>query len=426
MTTSPRYRYGSTGPRRAEVLMALGIFQRATAEQVWKLTRPANRHDKLTRDALLDLQEHGMVRIEAKLEGNRNLWVLTRSGHREARSLLPKGVRLSSLRTENSGTGYDRHALAVTSTAAEMSKAGLGTLLSWQTEAGHKLPGGFVQYADLALRAPAAGVPVMLLEVDRLTESVDDLVHKLQRYTAWFELLAPKADPAEARQARYRGAEVHEFRLWRHVYPPTRREGYPPLAFVFADASETTMANTITRLEREGRRFWEGRPYASRSDGFTALDYHQRIPVVVTTLPLLRRHGAHAGVWRRLGRAGWQALTEALDNADGDRLHAEQLRLADQRRAAQREAERPVCARCGAKFTDERWQQTSPYSRQTGVGDQTLCGPCHQQDLERAKAEQEAAQAAAKAAQDAADAAARAAAEAENRKATRRFGLRRR
>ncbi|CAM5516586.1 MULTISPECIES: hypothetical protein [Streptomyces] len=286
-----------------------------------------------------------------------------------------------------------------------MAKAGLGTLLSWQTtEVGHKLSNNFVQYADLTLRAPAAGVPVMLLKVDRLNESVDDLVHKLQRYTAWFELLAPQADPAEARRARHRGAEVHEFRLWRHVYPSTRREGYPPLAFVFADASETTMTNTIARLEREGRRFWEGRPYGP-SEGFTAVDYHQSIPMVVTTLPLLRQHGAHAGVWRRLGRAAWETLTEALDNPDGDRLHAEQLRRAEERRAAQREAERPVCVRCGAKFTDERWAQTSPYSRQTGVGNPALCGPCHQQDLDRAKAEQEAAQAAAKAAQDAADAA---------------------
>lgn len=52
----------------------------------------------------------------------------------------------------------------------------------------------------------------------------------------------------------------------------------------------------------------------------------------------------------------------------------------------------------------------------------TLGGPCHQHDLDRAKAEQ----AAEAAAQDAVDAAARMPAEAEARKATRRFGLRRR
>lgn len=83
--------------------MALGIFQRATADQVWKLTRPANRHDKLTRDALLDLQEHGMVRIEAKLEGNQNLWVLTRYP-----AYVGRAITLPARRRESNGdmTGF--------------------------------------------------------------------------------------------------------------------------------------------------------------------------------------------------------------------------------------------------------------------------------------------------------------------------------
>jgi hypothetical protein len=45
------------------------------------------------------------------------------------------------------------------------------------------------------MRAPDGGVPAILLEVDRVTEPVDDLVPKLRRYTEWFELLAPKAEP---------------------------------------------------------------------------------------------------------------------------------------------------------------------------------------------------------------------------------------
>ncbi|MEV3972853.1 hypothetical protein AB0K68_32695 [Streptomyces sp. NPDC050698] len=46
----PKHRRTSTGPRRRELLQALGIFQRATPDQLWKLTRPDNQHDKLTRD----------------------------------------------------------------------------------------------------------------------------------------------------------------------------------------------------------------------------------------------------------------------------------------------------------------------------------------------------------------------------------------
>ncbi|MFD7102337.1 hypothetical protein [Streptomyces celluloflavus] len=67
-------------------------------------------------------------------------------------------------------------------------------------------------------------------------------------------------------------------------------------------------------------------------------------------------------MWRRLGRDEWQTLSEALDNPDGDRLYAVQPREARRRQAereaAHREAQRPVCMHCGAKFTDDRWQET--------------------------------------------------------------------
>ncbi|MGW1594988.1 hypothetical protein [Streptomyces sp. NPDC002343] len=79
------------------------------------------------------------------------------------------------------GAGYDDHAAAVTSAAAELHRAGIGHLLGFQTEVGHRLAGGFVQRADLVVRAPAAGVPVMVLEVDRRTEDAHELVAKLRR-----------------------------------------------------------------------------------------------------------------------------------------------------------------------------------------------------------------------------------------------------
>ncbi|MDT9682334.1 hypothetical protein RND61_09630 [Streptomyces sp. TRM76323] len=53
-----------------------------------------------------------------------------------------------------------------------------------------------------------------------------------------------------------------------------------------------------------------------------------------------------------------QTLTAALDNPDGDALYRRQYAGAEaedqRRRAAEREARRPVCKRCGRKFTDER------------------------------------------------------------------------
>ncbi|WP_232544469.1 replication-relaxation family protein [Streptomyces buecherae] len=174
------------------------------------MLRPTDQHDRITRDTLNALKNSGLTRVETRLKSGHQLWVLTEKGHKEAKQLLPKTVRISALRKptfDNEGrpvesNGYDEHAAAVTSTAAVLTGAGYGTPLSWQTEIAHRLPYGYTQYADLTMRAPDAGVPAMLLEVDRVTEPIEDLVDKLRRYTEWFELLAPKVDVNRERAVR--------------------------------------------------------------------------------------------------------------------------------------------------------------------------------------------------------------------------------
>ncbi|MEV8529471.1 hypothetical protein AB0451_36005 [Streptomyces sp. NPDC052000] len=74
----------------------------------------------------------------------------------------------------------------------------------------------------------------------------------------------------------------------------------------------------------------------------------------------------------------------SLDNPDGDRLYAAQWKAARDRRV-EREAKRPVCARCGAKFFDERWQQVRQ-SSWPGKWDD-LCGECAKESVARAGAE---------------------------------------
>ncbi|KPI33419.1 hypothetical protein OV450_6616 [Actinobacteria bacterium OV450] len=95
-------------------------------------------------------------------------------------------------------------------------------------------------------------------------------------------------------------------------------------------------------------------------------------------------------MWRRLGRKGEQTLTAALDNPDGDALYRAQLASADeraaQRRAAEREAHRPVCKRCGQKFTDDRWEETTVRGGAWTAGDLTACGTCHADDVAREQA----------------------------------------
>ncbi|MEW2289666.1 replication-relaxation family protein [Streptomyces sp. NPDC047841] len=402
------HRKNSTEPRRRELLQVLGIFQRATPDQLWKLTRPDNRHDKLTRDTLLDLEDHRLVRIESVQDDQRQVWVLTDRGHREARQLLePKNIRVSALRKEKYDpvTGellagsYDDHAAAVTSTAAELHRVGIGHRLGFATEVPHRLGNGYVQRVDLVVRAREAGVPVMLLEIDRRTEDAHDLVHKLRRYWEWGRLLAPDADKHTMGLVRSRPDAIehvsHEQRLWRRVYPPTRREGLVPLAFVFADTTKAKVDNTVQVLEEAGRRYWAPRRYDTYyRQAITAKDHSQAVPVVFTTLEQLQEHGAGAAVWQRLGRADEQTLTDALDNFDGEDLYRDQVARADaeekRRRAAEREARRPVCKRCGAKFTDGRWEATRGREAWK-AGDLAVCGSCHADDMAAQEAAAEAA-----------------------------------
>ncbi|MFE4279746.1 hypothetical protein ACFRSX_34585 [Streptomyces goshikiensis] len=381
---------------------------------MWKLTRPHNKHDKLVRDNLLDLEDHHLVRPELVREDQRQVWVLTKRGHGEAKQLLePKGIRVSALREKKYdpvtgkllGASYDDHAAAVTSTAAALHVAGIGHRLGFQTEIAHRLGNGYVQRADLVVRAPEAGVPVLLLEIDRRSEDAHDLVVKLRRYWEWGRLLPKDADKSRADLVRSRPDAIerlvgHDERLWRRVYPPTGREGLVPLAFVFADTTEAKVDNAVAVLEEAGRRYWAPRRYESLYEkAITARDYRQAVPVVVTTLEQLMEHGAGAAVWRRLGRKGEQTLTDALDNPDGHDLYRAQEARADaqdkERRAAQREAERPVCTRCGRKFTDERWEEITVHRTAVRAGDKSVCGPCRADDVARQEAAAEAARLAA-------------------------------
>lgn len=256
-----------------------------------------------------------------------------------------------------------------------------------------------MQRADLVVRAPEAGVPVLLLEIDRRTEDAHDLVAKLRRYWEWGRLLPKDADRHTVDLVRSRPDAIdhvdHEKRLWRRVYPPPGREGLVPVAFVFADTTEAKVANTVAVLEEAGRRYWAPRRYRTLHRGITAKDYGQAVPVVVTTLEQLQEHGADAAVWRRLGRKGEQTLTAALDNPDGDALFRDQEARADaeekQRRAAEREVQRPVCKRCRQKFTDQRWEETTAHQTAWNAEDVSVCGTCHADDVAREEAAAEAA-----------------------------------
>ncbi|AYN43394.1 hypothetical protein D9753_00895 [Streptomyces dangxiongensis] len=86
-------------------------------------------------------------------------------------------------------------------------------------------------------------------------------------------------------------------------------------------------------------------------------------------------------MWRRRGRTGEQTLTAAPDNPDGEDLYRSRATRADaeeeHRRAAEREARRPVCTRCGEEFTDQRWEETTTPGYAWEAGNPFMCHNCY-------------------------------------------------
>ncbi|MFF4829927.1 hypothetical protein ACFY20_45180, partial [Streptomyces sp. NPDC001312] len=87
------------------------------------------------------------------------------------------------------------------------------------------------------------------------------------------------------------------------------------------------------------------------------------IPIVATTLDLLREHGPAGPAFWRFGRDHREPLLDAIGNPRRDAYLArrrqaarEEQRRHEEQEAAQREARRPVCEDCGHKFTDDRWK----------------------------------------------------------------------
>ncbi|MFJ9448230.1 hypothetical protein ACIRRH_41410 [Kitasatospora sp. NPDC101235] len=341
--------------------MSLALFQRATGRELWHLVLPGQRNDKATRDALVDLQAAGRAREELRLPDNRKLWTPTAAGHREAAALLPAGTKLAALRPERDGkaAAYSEHALDVIATASLLARAGIGHLTAFTTEVEHKVPHRRSLFTDLVLRDPGADVPLLLVEVDRENESTGTLVDKLTTYRTWCELPAKGTTKTKFETSLRRpGARTHDLRLWPTLYPATGREGLPPVALVF-EAGRTRKprpgAGPLTPEQKKEKQKTDHRRLLRRAQAVeaasealwyaplyqehdvTARDYHQALPVVATTLPLLRARGADAAIWRRFGRPGWHTLTDALDNPDGDRQLTEERAVVEQ---ARREKER--------------------------------------------------------------------------------------
>ncbi|MFJ9026208.1 replication-relaxation family protein [Streptomyces sp. NPDC102259] len=398
---------GSTNSYRGDVLRVLGALKVATADQIQRIGAPhlSFRHagketpskQKQARTAshtgaLSDMRKHGLSENGGSTETGDSLRNLTLKGLEAACYELRRPVTEMGPTARGAGSSGASHPMAVNETVIAMLRPkpnmakladdpphvqaaaqaavdapdGIGSIASYRTEVPlpatgtWNAPGKGGAQADLVLTAPQDQVPLLFIEVDNCHESAEELADKLEKYARFFRREVKDTDGRERPMWRTR---------WSAPDTWSGDAAYPPVLLVFNRVGERNPDRTVPRLAELTRHLWQGQ---RQKGGYH--HYDGRIPIIATGLNQLREHGPEGPVFLRFGRDHKQPLREAIGNprreaADARareeaKAHQEeyqaQVRRAAQeqaaKKAAEREVRRPVCAGCGARFTDERWE----------------------------------------------------------------------
>ncbi|MEU3464803.1 replication-relaxation family protein [Streptomyces sp. NPDC006733] len=328
-----------------DTLKVLGVLKVATATQILHLVRPHLSDNKVIRNALLDLQAAGAVVSEGNTAGpagrfgapdrtgepSQKLWGLTPAGLDAAAKQLGRDPEDMGGRARGAGRGGAPHAMGVNATIIAFTRGGVGDIAAWRTEVPHALAGTGKQNvrADAVLRAKEAGLPLLMVEVDRNTEPVQRVADKLAAYAACYRRRV--ADPAVPWTSRRAGEEGVPY--WQTLYPETALTGWPPLAFVFTGAGPRALHNRMQELAALTSEHWAA---ADRQfdDGDGYLDFTDRVPLVLTTLDRLQEHGPHGPTWRRVAQERGADFEPLLTAFTDTRTKAAYQQRATTRRAA--------------------------------------------------------------------------------------------
>ncbi|MFE9679539.1 replication-relaxation family protein [Streptomyces sp. NPDC006259] len=416
---------GSSTGLRGDVLRALGVLKAATADQIQRLSSPhltyrhttketaALRKEARTashRGALNDLRRHGLSVDGGRTRGGEEVRLLTKDGLAAAGIELDRGPEEMGGMPKSAGRSGASHAMTVNETvlamirpkpdldlvAGEPAEAiaaaraavdapdGIGAITSYATEVAlpatgtWKNPGVGSAWADIVLTAPEAGLPLLFIEADNCTEEAPVIAAKFDKYMRHFHRKAKDTDG-------------HEKPMWRTRWSaPDPRWGdasHPPVLLVFHQVGKRSALTQMKRVADLTREHWQGQ---WAEGGFRI--YNGKMPIVATTLELLREHGPAGPVFWRFGREDRQNLFDAIGNPRRDAglaRRAEDARRRQAQEAAEREAQRPVCADCGTTFTDDRWKASTAVEWDRGDSHPHLCDDCKARALEAEwKAEQ--------------------------------------
>ncbi|MFI8888405.1 replication-relaxation family protein [Streptomyces sp. NPDC053813] len=412
---------GSTNDLRADVLRVLGVLKVATADQIQRLASPHLTYRHTTkktasarkeartashRGAANDLRRRGLSVDGGRTRGGEEVRLLAKDGLAAAAIDLDREPEEMGGMPKSAGRSGAAHPMTVNETvialirpkfdldlvAAEPAEAvaaaqaavdapdGIGTLTSYATEVALPVKGTWKNpaigsaRADIVLTAPEAGVPLLFIEADNCTEEAVLIAAKFDKYARFFQRQEKDTDNVEKP-------------LWRTRWSAPPSEEYervhPPLLLVFHQVGKRPAKTQMARVADLTRHHWQGRWHGEH--GYHSYDC--RIPVVATTLDLLREHGPAGPAFWRFGRDHREPLLEAIGNSRRDAYLArsrqaarEEQRRREEEEAARRESWRPVCEECRQKFTDDRWkavEYTRDWSRRQSHPH--LCEHCQTQ-----------------------------------------------
>ncbi|WP_208298754.1 MobF family relaxase [Streptomyces liangshanensis] len=275
--------------------------------------------------------------------------------------------------------------------AAVEAPAGIGTIASYWTEVPlpatgtWNAPGKGGAQADVVVNAPQDQVPLLFVEVDNCHESAEELADKLEKYARFFRRKMKDTDSRERLMWRT-PLERSGHLVRRRVAPagpagvqPHRRAQPRPHGPAPDGADPASVAGApgggLPRLRREDpdhRDRSEG-PARARPGGSGVPPFRPR------------EQAAPAGGDRQPPPRGRRCPRPEGEQGPAEEYRAK-TRRADQeqaaKKAAEREARRPVCADCGARFTDERWEAVEVMDWGTPKDIRPhLCDDCKQKAL---------------------------------------------
>jgi hypothetical protein len=378
---------------REDVLRVLGVLKVATATQIMELVRPHLADNKAIRNALLALQADKLVLSEGSTAGpagkfgapdrrgapSQKLWGLEPAGLEAAAGYLQRGMEKTGGRARGAGRGGAPHAMAVNDTIVAFTRggrlpgapAGIGSVDSWRTEVAHPLSSSGKRNvrADAVFQDKHAGLPLLMVEVDRYTEPAHVLADKVGAYADFYARRvndpALPGSPFPRRRTDGEGTVAH----WTTLYPRTGLPGLPPLAIVLTGAGPTALDNRIRTVAQLSREHWAPQrrtgyfSYPVDPGGDFHLDYTGRIPLVMTTLDRLKQHGPVGPCWYRIdghhreeGMPLLQALTDVHteDEYDQRQEQREQAAKAEKKRRDEAKKRELAAERAQAEWFETR------------------------------------------------------------------------